>query len=183
VHPVDSLTDAIRHPNGALRAPSPKLWHNFSQCWASLHVAAARFPYLVNRVQPAAIINLGKKIVMKNTIKSQSTIIPSVIAATLVAFVCIAGAGSAQAAEPSQPLTKTVTYGDLNLDTESGAKVLYVRLRNAAKDVCSPYESKELSRKRVWTVCVSSALASAAEQINKPMVTALIAPSINGITG
>jgi UrcA family protein len=120
---------------------------------------------------------------MKNIIKSQSATISSVIAATLVAFGLIAVAGAAQGAEPSQPLTKTVTYGDLNLDTESGAKVLYVRLRNAAKDVCSPYESKELSRKRVWSVCVSSALASAAEQINKPMVTALIAPNVNGFTG
>jgi UrcA family protein len=137
----------------------------------------------VNRVQSAPIINPGKEIAMKNTIKSQSMTIRSVIAATLVAFAFIAGIGSAQAAEPSQPLTKTVTYGDLNLDTESGARALFIRLRDAATDVCSPYESKELSRKRVWTVCVSSALASAAEQINKPMVTALIAPSINGFTG
>jgi UrcA family protein len=120
---------------------------------------------------------------MKNTIVAQSITSRSLIAAGLVAFTCIAGIGSAQAAQPSQALTKTVTYGDLNLDTESGAKVLFIRLRDAAKDVCSPYESKELARKRVWTVCVSSALASAAEQINKPMVTALIAPSINGFTG
>jgi UrcA family protein len=180
---LDALTDATRHPVGAFRAPSSKLWHNFSYCWASLHVQSGLFPYLVNRVQSATFIESGKETAMKNLIKSQSATISSVIAATFVAFGFIAGAGAAQAAAPPQPMTKTVTYGDLNLDTESGARALYTRLRDAAKDVCSPYESKELSRKRVWTVCVSSALASAAGQVNKPMVTALIAPSVNGFTG
>ena len=116
---------------------------------------------------------------MKNSIKALST----TIAATLVGLALLAGTGAAQAAQHSEPLTKTVSYADLNLDTESGARVLYVRLRDAAKDVCSPYNSKEVSRKRVWTVCVTSAMTSAAEQINKPMLTALIGRSASGVTG
>jgi UrcA family protein len=117
---------------------------------------------------------------MKSLIKSQSATIPSVIAVTIVALVCAVSAGRAQASEASQPLTKKVTYGDLNLDTESGAKALYARLRYAAKYVCSSYESKELSRQKVWQICVNNALASAVQQINKPMVTALYRPSVNG---
>ncbi|HEY4974090.1 MAG TPA: UrcA family protein [Steroidobacteraceae bacterium] len=120
---------------------------------------------------------------MQSTIKTRFATTRPAIAASIAAIALILGAGSAQASDPNQALTKTVSYGDLNLDTESGAKLLYVRLRDAAKEVCSPYQSTELSRKRVWAVCVSSALAGAADQINKPMLTALIVPGANRITG
>jgi UrcA family protein len=116
---------------------------------------------------------------MKSTIKSQFATIRPVIAATIAALAFGMSAGSVQASDSSQSLTKTVSYADLNLDTESGTKALYVRIRDAAKDVCSRYQSEELSRKRVWSVCVSSALTSAAEQINKPMLTALLAARVD----
>jgi UrcA family protein len=118
---------------------------------------------------------------MKSTIKSRFA--THAIAATIAALAFITSAGSAQASGAWQSLTKTVSYADLNLDTESGAKALYVRLRDAAKDVCSPYQSTELSRKRVWGICVSSALTSAAEQINKPMLTALLASRVDRSIG
>jgi UrcA family protein len=116
---------------------------------------------------------------MKSTIKSQLATIHPVLAATIAALAFITNAGSAHASDSSQSLTKTVSYADLNLDTESGAKALYVRLRDAAKDVCARYQSEELSRKRVWSVCVSSALTSAAVQIDKPMLTALLATHVD----
>jgi UrcA family protein len=114
---------------------------------------------------------------MKST--NNSRLATHAFAAMIAALAFITSAGSAQASDAWQPLSKTVSYADLNLDTESGAKALYVRLRDAARDVCSPYQSNELSRKRVWAGCVSSALTSAAEQINKPMLTALLASRVD----
>jgi UrcA family protein len=110
---------------------------------------------------------------MKIVTKARSASIPSVIAATLVALACVANGDSAQAAEPSQPLTKKITYSDLNLNSERGARKLFVRLRLAAQEVCTPYESIELTRRRAWQSCVNDALAAAVEKVDKPLVTAL----------
>jgi UrcA family protein len=96
--------------------------------------------------------------------------IVSIIATTLVVF---AAASSALAAEPSDRLTKKVTYGDLNLESPEGAKALYARLRFAAREVCSPLEGRELSHGSAWKVCVNDAMESAVAKINKPLVSAL----------
>jgi UrcA family protein len=126
--------------------------------------------------------NLVQEIVMKSTIKTRFTSMPSLIAASVIALACAASGSRAQASDTNQPLTKTVAYGDLNLDAAGGAKALYTRLRYAAEDVCSPFEAKELSRQRIWQRCVDSALARAVEQINKPMVTALHDRRANGVS-
>jgi UrcA family protein len=90
-----------------------------------------------------------------------------------VAFAGAAASGKVVAQSYGQGLSKKVTYGDLNLETEAGAKVLYARLRHAAQDVCSLYQSDELARKRVWRTCVENSLSAAVGRINKPQVTAL----------
>lgn len=110
---------------------------------------------------------------MKTATNAHFAALPSMIAAALVAIACAACAGTAQASEPGQPLTKTVTYGDLNLNSEQGAKALYARLRFAAKEVCAPLESIEVERFMAWRACVHHAVASAVEQINRPLVTAV----------
>jgi UrcA family protein len=108
-----------------------------------------------------------------------SSALPSMIATALLAITCLASAGTAQAWDPGQALTKKVTYGDLNLDSEQGAKALYNRLRSAAKEVCAPFESIELARRIVWQTCVDHAVTSAVEQVNRPMVTAVHNRSVN----
>jgi UrcA family protein len=94
----------------------------------------------------------------------------------LVTFVVLAGAAASGrvVAQPyGQAPAKKVYYGDLNLETEAGAKVLYARLRYAAQDVCWLYQGDELARKRVWQTCVENSLGDAVGRINKPRVTAL----------
>jgi hypothetical protein len=61
---------------------------------------------------------------MNTSIKTQSKLTASILATSFFALGC--AAIGAQAAEPSQSLTKTVAYGDLNLDSDQGAKVLAV---------------------------------------------------------
>jgi UrcA family protein len=109
---------------------------------------------------------------MQTPIKTQSRSITSMTLAGFAALACIAH-GGAVVAQPAQPLTKIVAFGDLNLESDQGAKVLYARLRYAAQDVCSPYQSDELARKRVWQTCVENSLSDAVGRINKPQVTAL----------
>jgi UrcA family protein len=112
---------------------------------------------------------------MKSAIKTSSRTIFSLLAVTVLGLACAAGPGPVRASEPAQYLTEKVAYGDLNLDTAAGAKTLYVRLRHAAKNVCSPVavEPRDLNVYRIWQTCVDDALASAVGQINKPMLTAL----------
>jgi UrcA family protein len=109
---------------------------------------------------------------MQTSIKTQSHSITSMMLGGFAALACLAYGGTV-VAQPTQPLTKIVAFGDLNLDSAQGAKILYSRLRYAAQYVCSPYQSDELARKRVWQTCVENSLSNAVGQINKPQVTAL----------
>jgi UrcA family protein len=111
-------------------------------------------------------------------IATRSTL-ASMICTGLIAMTCLASAGTALAWDTGEVLTKKVTYGDLNLDNELGAKALYNRIRYAAKEVCAPFESKELARRVVWQTCVGHAVTSAVEQVNRPMVTALHNRNVN----
>jgi UrcA family protein len=79
---------------------------------------------------------------MKTAIKTQSMFSASVVAASFLAFGGAAMGGRAQAGE--QTSTTIVRYGDLNLDSEQGAKVLYARIRSAAGSVCSSLEGRDL---------------------------------------
>jgi len=101
-------------------------------------------------------------------------------AALLAALGSLAGAGPALAgASPPlagdmvEPLIRNVQYGDLNLNSSEGAHLLYGRLRNAAKAVCSRFESRDPSRMVRWQACVDYALTAAVRQVNHPAVTAL----------
>lgn len=117
---------------------------------------------------------------MKTAIKIQSTFTASLLAASFFALGCAAMGGRAQAGEPAQSTnTRIVRYGELNLDSEQGAKVLYARIRSAAKDVCSSLEGRNFAEKKLWQGCFDQAVASAVGQVNNTRVTALHNQMIN----
>ena len=116
---------------------------------------------------------------MKSTIKTQSKSTAIFVSASFFTLGCAVIGGRAQAADPQQPLTKTVIYGDLNIDSEQGAKVLYSRLRSAARYVCFPLEGRDLFLKSLWQSCFDSAVASAVVRVNKTRVTALHNQTVN----
>jgi UrcA family protein len=103
--------------------------------------------------------------------------IASIVTASLISLGLAAGAGTAVAADGDQ-LSKTVAYGDLNLDTAVGANVLYARIRTAAREVCAPFEGRELARKVRWDSCFDHAVQSAVAQVDKPSLTALYSDKI-----
>ena len=74
---------------------------------------------------------------MTTKTKSQSKSITSVIAASLVMLSWAACGPQALAADDIVIGVKKVSYGDLNLDTEIGGRVLYRRLRQAAGELCT----------------------------------------------
>jgi UrcA family protein len=102
-----------------------------------------------------------------------------IFAASLFALVCAVTGGITQAAEPGQPLTRIVAYGDLNLDSVQGAQVLYARLRTAARDVCAPLEARDLGQQSRWHNCFDHAIASAVAEVNKTTVSALHNQMVN----
>jgi UrcA family protein len=110
---------------------------------------------------------------MTTKIKIQSQSITSVIAAGLVMLSWAACSAQAQAADDIVIGFKKVSYEDLNLDTEAGAKVLYHRLRRAAGEICTSLESMDAVLRATWSACYHNALNSAVASVNKPRVTAL----------
>jgi UrcA family protein len=71
-----------------------------------------------------------------------------------------------------EPLTKVVSYADLNLKAEPGARTLYGRLRMAATQVCAPFRGDSLRERTNWRECFNPALARAVAEIDEPMLTA-----------
>ena len=71
-----------------------------------------------------------------------------------------------------EPLTKVVSYADLNLNSEPGARTLYGRLRMAATHVCAPFRGNSLRESTNWRECFNSALARSVAEVDQPILTA-----------
>lgn len=106
------------------------------------------------------------KINLKNLYKSIA------FAAIGAMVMTAAGAGAARAQDSSHAvaLTKLVTYGDLDLESMQGARILFARLRHAATRVCEPQRSRQLTDDG-FPSCYDSAMADAVRQINKSTLT------------
>jgi UrcA family protein len=108
---------------------------------------------------------------------AMNTIVKTQFGNALSAFVIgITFLGVALASQPvlvDDALSAKVQFGDLNLNSAAGAKILYGRLSKAARSVCSPFESRELATTAKWHNCYDRALAAAVAKIDKPMVTQL----------
>jgi UrcA family protein len=68
---------------------------------------------------------------------------------------------------------QTVSYGDLDISTQSGAKTLLARIQKAAKHACIDYPRSSMDSKANFDACVSNAVGQAVAALNNPIVTAL----------
>ena len=60
-----------------------------------------------------------------------------------------------------RPWIVELAYANLNVDTDPGAEdLLYARIRQAAQDVCSTLESRELLVRAKWLRCFDSAMSA-----------------------
>jgi len=90
-----------------------------------------------------------------------------------LALTAFAHADTARADSTDGVATKIVTYGDLNLDSPSGAKAFYSRVQSAARTVCSSLEGRDLNSQAAWHKCYNKAVASAVSQVSATTAVAL----------
>ena len=80
------------------------------------------------------------------------------------------------AAAPSQIVSETIriSYADLNIETEAGAKVLYARLKRASAQVCGIElftTVRSLSVRRNTQTCFRETLEASVEKIDSDALT------------
>jgi UrcA family protein len=109
---------------------------------------------------------------MNNTITTTARAFAVCVAATLVfnANASAAGASDAQSVA-NGALSYVVRFADLDLSNLKGTTELYARLRNAARVVCEPLESRDLRISRMHDVCVQTAITGAVESVNRPLLS------------
>jgi UrcA family protein len=120
-----------------------------------------------------------------NTVTSSSGL-RGLIAAAM--FGALAASFSAVAADvSSKPIGVNVKFADLNISSEAGARVLYDRIRAAAKGACSYYWFKSDADE---ARCVHEAIANSVTKVDRlalfavynannktPLPTALVSQS------
>jgi UrcA family protein len=111
---------------------------------------------------------------MNNLIKTHSKIAKFVLAAGFFSLGGAAIGGSALASEPvstsatDSSVTYPVGYGDLDVATAKGAKILYLRIRYAAETLC---ENAATWGKKEGQACVNKAVNDAVARVNAPLLT------------
>ena len=78
-------------------------------------------------------------------------------------------------ADPQSPQSLTVQFGDLNLNNAQGVDALFKRIKKAAKDVCSEFEGRTLSKKWLYSKCVDTALSTAITRVARPKLSQYLA--------
>jgi UrcA family protein len=101
-----------------------------------------------------------------------SRVLGPLVGACALAIVLLAPRETHADSADSRP-TKTVRFGDLNLDTRSGAETLLRRIQIAARDVCKEYEPQGNGLPTtVHESCLRNAVAGAVHNVDSPLLTA-----------
>jgi UrcA family protein len=74
----------------------------------------------------------------------------------------------ASASTRDTPPTVVVKYGDLDLGSKNGVAALHSRLNRAAKQVCSPLDSRVLGLRERFDQCVTDAVTDAVRTVGNP---------------
>lgn len=112
----------------------------------------------------------------------------SLLLAAAAGAVLIAAAPFRASASPAdEPMSGTlgeavpavaVSYGDLNVASERGARILLERIRLAAGAVCPQVsDPRDLSHVAMRNRCVREAIARAVEQVGSPRLAAVYSAS------
>src|SRR4051794_2291183 len=93
----------------------------------------------------------------------------------LVVLAAMSVAGLVGVVHAAEVPAQAVSYQDLNLNTETGAKVLYERIRGAANQVCGSVEVRDLPAVRAHEACVEKAVSDAVAAVNSQRLTQTVA--------
>jgi UrcA family protein len=106
------------------------------------------------------------------TAKSNGVVIGRI--AVLVGCLLAGSVGAAQAATSEDAVpTVVVRYGDLDLSTTDGARVLYQRISVAARQVCPVQITRVLALVGKNRACREAAIERAVNAVNNPQLAAL----------
>lgn len=86
-------------------------------------------------------------------------------------------------ADEADVFIKNVTYSDLNLESEQGARILLSRLRLASSEVCATLASSDLTLRAHWLACVDKAMSGAVAKINSTALTTLYTRTVRAPKG
>ena len=86
------------------------------------------------------------------------------------AALCSALSTSVQAEDAP---SKTVRFHDLDITKSEGAKVLYSRIRAAARDVCEVSTGGDPILRPAMKACIEKAIDKAVKDVNAPLLTNL----------
>ena len=98
------------------------------------------------------------------------------IAAIVATGLALPLTGMAAAPSHIDDAAVKVSYSDLNINNEAGAKVLYSRLQRASQEVCgvgSHSIVRSLTETRKAQACYEDALTSAIEKLDSELLTAI----------
>jgi UrcA family protein len=81
--------------------------------------------------------------------------------------------------------SETVSYADLNVSQEAGAKVLLSRIKGSAERVCGPRPSRffDVRGTRAFKTCFKTAVENAVTATNQSLVMDLYHSGGHGMTG
>jgi UrcA family protein len=85
-------------------------------------------------------------------------------------FAAACAAATTLAVADDVPTVKLLLWGPVDA---THAAFVYERIRSAARQVCEPLESKELTWRRAHDQCVDQAVAQAVAQVNLHALTEL----------
>jgi UrcA family protein len=94
------------------------------------------------------------------------------------AIACVMGTAALGTALPTSveaedAPSKTVRFSDLDITKLDGAKVLYSRIRGAARDVCELSTGTDPIMRAAFKACFEKAVDKAVKDVNAPMLTHL----------
>ena len=95
-------------------------------------------------------------------------------AVAVLAAASLAGSAAAQTSH-SDPgsVSRRISFADLNLANQAGAKAMLRRIRSAAGNVCQPDWDDIFDGYRSFGACVKVATDNAVAHLGSPLVTAL----------
>jgi UrcA family protein len=75
--------------------------------------------------------------------------------------------------------SRTVKYGDLDLNRDAGVAALFSRIKTAAREVCQPVDVVFLNLVRQRYNCSQDAIARAVADVNSPLLTSYFLDKTN----
>ena len=98
---------------------------------------------------------------------------PFAPALATIALAAAMPASSALAASPNEVRQQSLNYSDLNLNSMSGVRRVYARIRKAASAVCGERQGVgSRITQRDWQDCYDRAVADAVAKLDKPALNA-----------